>query len=284
MLNTKDPAVLITGASTGIGFACALDLAQRGWRVYAGVRGKADAERLEAAHANISALALDVTKPKQIRSAIKHISSLRGSAGLQGLVNNAGVGMPGPLEFLEMDDLRRQFEVNFFGQVAVTQAALPLLRAGRGRVVNMSSIGGRVAAPFLGPYSASKFALEAFTDSLRRELLPWNLHVASIQAGTIATPIWQKSLAWVDEARKRYPARANALYGHAMQRSYQRVQGSGQRGLPPETVARVVWHALSARRPRTRYIVGRGTRSAIWLAKLLPDEVLDWVINRNLYR
>ena len=276
------PSALITGASTGIGETCAHYLATRGWRVFAGVRQPADAERLAAA--NITPLILDVTQAKQIDYAIAAIRKELGSAGLQGLVNNAGIAVTGPLEYLPLDDLRLQMEVNFIGQVAVTQACLPLLRLGRGRIANISSIGGRVASPFVGPYSASKFALEAFTDALRRELRPWKLHVASIQPGSIKTPIWEKSLAWGDSLRARLPAQAIALYGPVLQRVYRRAQSAGARGIPAEAVARAVHHALSARWPRTRYIMGRGTRLSIWLARRLPDELVDWVIGRALSR
>src|SRR5690606_14485702 len=141
-----------------------------------GVRKAADAKRLEGLHKNISAVTLDVTKPTQIATAAKALQKATGKAGLQGLVNNAGIANSGPLEFLPIDDLRWQHEVNFLGQVAVTQAFLPLLRQGSGRVVNMSSISGKVTSPFLVPYSSSKYALEAFSDGLRRELRPWKLH------------------------------------------------------------------------------------------------------------
>ncbi|MCL5429070.1 MAG: SDR family NAD(P)-dependent oxidoreductase [Chloroflexi bacterium] len=165
-------SVLVTGASTGIGEACALYLAEREWRVFAGVRKVADATRLAVTSENIKPIRLDVTKPKEIAKAVAAIRELVGEDGLQGLVNNAGIAIAGPLEFLPIRDLRRQFDVNLFGLVKLTQASLSLLRRGCGRVVNISSIGGRATSPFLVPYSASKFALEAFTDGLRRELMP----------------------------------------------------------------------------------------------------------------
>jgi NAD(P)-dependent dehydrogenase (short-subunit alcohol dehydrogenase family) len=276
------PSALITGASTGIGEACARYLVERGWRVFAGVRQPADAERLAAT--NITPLILDVTQAEQIDAAMAAIRKELGGAGLQGLVNNAGIAVTGPLEYLPLDDLRLQMEVNFISQVAVTQASLPLLRLGRGRIANISSIGGRVASPFVGPYSASKFALEAFTDALRRELRPWKMHVASIQPGSIKTPIWEKSLAGGDSLLASLPAQAIALYGPVLQRVYRRAQFAGARGIPAEAVARAVHHALSARWPRTRYIMGRGTRTAIWFARRLPDELVDWVFGRAISR
>ena len=284
MTNEQSNSVLITGASTGIGEACALFFARQGWRVFAGVRKQADAKRLRAADGYISPLILDVTKPRQIEAALKIIKKTTGSSGLQGLVNNAGIGISGPLEFLPLDELRRQFEVNFFGQVAVTQACLPLLRVSRGRIANISSIGGRVTSPIVVAYSMSKFALEAFTDGLRRELSPWKMHVASIEPGAIATPIWKKAILEGRKLRRNYPKKAEVLYGKVMGRVIQRGIRSNSRGLQPEIVARAVWHALTARQPRTRYIMGRGTRTVIWLNHWLPDEVVDWLMAQALYR
>lgn len=277
-------SVLITGASTGIGEACALHLAERGWQVFAGVRKDTDASRLSNVATGITSVILDVTNSKQIAATVKTIRSRVKNDGLQGLVNNAGIAVSGPLEFLPIDALRRQLEINFFAQVEVTQDLLPLLRTGRGRVVNMSSIGGRVVAPYLVPYSASKFALEAFTDGLRREMRPWKIHVASVQAGAIATPIWEKSFSQALDFRGQLPAEAEGLYGVGMDQMLAWSKRSAARGLPALAVARKVEHALTARWPRTRYIVGRGTRLAIWLARHLPDELVDWAIGTRLYR
>lgn len=277
-------SVLVTGASTGIGEACALYLAERGWRVFAGVRKTADATRLGTASQNIIPFRLDVTKRNEISKSLNVIRKIVGNNGMQGLVNNAGIAIAGPLEFLPINELRHQIEVNFIGAVEVTQACLALLRLGRGRVVNISSIGGRATGPFNVPYSASKFALEAFTDGLRRELLPWKLHVASIEPGSIDTPIWKKSLKIADSTRAKLPREAEALYGVAMERARQQAVRAAARGIPALAVARAVYHALSAPRPHTRYIVGRGTRLAIWLTRFLPDEWVDWAIGRVLYR
>lgn len=274
-------AVFITGASTGIGRACAVHLAQRGWRVYAGVRRPADGKALVAAAGNVTPILVDVTKPAQITRAVKKLQTALGRGGLQGLVNNAGVAVSGPLEFLSIDELRRQMEVNFIGQVAVTQACLPLLRAGRGRIVNISSISGKVAAPLLVPYSASKFALEAFTDGLRRELAPWELPVVSIVAGSIATPIWEKSINVADHMRSGLPSRAQSLYGPMMLRGYRRAQRAAARGLPVEEFAQLLERVLTARTPHTRYLIGTGTWLAASLARLLPDRWLDWLLRKT---
>jgi NAD(P)-dependent dehydrogenase (short-subunit alcohol dehydrogenase family) len=276
-------SVLITGASTGIGEACAIYLAARGWQVFAGVRKEADSVRLRTI-ANIRPVTLDVTKTQHIADVVKLIHEEAGPEGLQGLVNNAGIAVTGPLEFLPMTDFRRQMDVNFFGLVELTQACLPLLRAGQGRVVNISSIGGRIVAPFLTPYSASKFALEAFSDGLRRELRPWKIHVSSIQAGSIDTPIWEKSLKEAGVFRSKLPQEAEDLYSRGMDGTLKFSQKSAARGIRAEMVAQVVEHALMVPRPRARYAVGRGTRWVIALARVLPDEFLDWLMGRNLYR
>lgn len=280
-MTEKLPAVLITGASTGIGKACAIHLAQRGWRVFAGVRRSADGRSLAAAAGNITPVILDVTKPAHITRAVQALQKALGRGGLQALVNNAGIAVAGPLEFLPIEELRYQMEVNFIGQVALTQACLPLLRAGRGRVVNVSSISGKVAAPLLSPYSASKFALEAFTDALRRELHPWGLPVVSIVAGSIATPIWDKSVGSATRMRGDLPRRAESLYGPMMQRGYQRAQRSAARGLPVEDFAAMLERILLAERPRTRYIIGKGTWLAATLARLLPDRWMDRLLRRT---
>ncbi|MEX1248604.1 MAG: SDR family oxidoreductase [Anaerolineales bacterium] len=274
-------AVLITGASTGIGEACALHFAKQGWCVFAGVRKAQDAKRLAAADANIFPLTMDVTKPRQVAHAMARIRRKVGKRGLQGLVNNAGIAVAGPLEFLPASEMRRQFEVNFFAQVELTQACLPLLRLGKGRIANMSSIGGSVAGPFLVPYSSSKFALEAFTDGLRRELRPWGIHVASVQPGAIATPIWEKSLLAAKQTRAKLPKRAEALYGRAMTRMVREAEAAGIHGMAAERVARDVWHALIARRPRTRYAPGQGTAFTLWLLRWLPDSFVDWILTRG---
>lgn len=273
--------VIITGASTGIGAACALYLDRLGWRVFAGVRKAVDGEVLQQQASKwLVPVLLDVTDPASIAAAVDTVAAIVGQEGLAGLVNNAGIALSGPLEFLPIAELRRQFEVNVIGQVAVTQAFLPLLRQGRGRVVNMGSISGRVAMPFLGPYAASKFALEALTDSLRVELRPWGIEVAIIEPGSIATPIWEKSLALADELIRHLPPRGHKLYGAALAAARERGIHAGLAGIPPDAVARVVAHALTAKRPKTRYLVGRGLWLALLFAKFIPDRLRDWLIAR----
>src|ERR1700730_7250159 len=192
-------AVVVTGASTGIGRATALHLDRLGFRVFAGVRREADAEELKkAATQRLSTLLIDVTDGDGVRAAAERVEQ-ESPEGLAGLVNNAGIAVGGPLEFVPIDAVRYQFEVNVIGMVAVTQALLPSLRKGHGRIVNIGSVGGRTAAPFVGPYAASKHAVEAFTESLRQELRPWGIWVAVIEPGAIATPIWEKGKQGADQ-------------------------------------------------------------------------------------
>ena len=184
-------SVVITGASTGIGRACTLYLDELGWRVFAGVRKAVDGDALrDLASDRLVPLILDVADEAGVARAADEVAAVVGDDGLHGLVNNAGIAVGGPLEFVPLEDVRRQFEVNVFGLLRTTQAMLSMIRAARGRVVNVSSQGGKVAAPYFGPYCASKFAVEAMSDSLRRELKPWGLHVSVVEPGAIDTAIW----------------------------------------------------------------------------------------------
>src|SRR5208282_3844521 len=205
-------AVVITGASTGIGEACALRLDKLGYRVFAGIRKAADGESLRRrASERLVPFHLDVSDETEVEQAARTVGG-----GLAGLVNNAGIVVGGMLEFLPLDALRHQLEVNVIGQIAVTQAFLTSLRKARGRIVNIGSLSGLISSPFSGPYCASKFALEALTDSLRLELRPWKIHVSIVEPGFIQTPIANKSLAAADAFRGRLPAEALQLYGPSM--------------------------------------------------------------------
>jgi NAD(P)-dependent dehydrogenase (short-subunit alcohol dehydrogenase family) len=221
-----------------------------------------------------------VTDGASIAEAARAVRQEVGGAGLSGLVNNAGIAVSGPLEFLPLDDLRHQLEVNVVGQVAVTQAMLPMLREGDGRIVFMGSIAGRMAMPFLGPYAASKFALEALTDSLRVELQPWGLHVAIVEPGSIATPIWAKSKAAVDGLTARLPPDAGQRYGAAMGALIKIAASAANRGIPADVVAQAVAHALTSDRPRTRYVIGTDARIRARVAPFLPDRLRDLLITR----
>jgi NAD(P)-dependent dehydrogenase (short-subunit alcohol dehydrogenase family) len=275
--------VVVTGASTGIGRACAVHLAARGFEVLAGVRRDEDGERLrEATGANggIVPLRLDVTDVASVREAGIVVAERTGERGLAGLVNNAGIALGGPLEYLPLDDVRRQLEVNFIGQVAVTQAMLVQLRRARGRIVNMGSIGGRTPPPFAAPYAASKAALRATSEALRRELRPWGIWVATVQPGAIATPMWEKGTADAEDIRRRLPSGADELYGDVLGHIGATTERLAASGMPPGRVARVVEHALTARRPRRDYIVGRDAKVQLMLDRIVPTRVFDGLVRR----
>ena len=265
--------VVVTGASSGIGEACARWLARAGWRVYGGVRDAAAAEALR--ENSVEPLELDVTDAAQIAAAAEAVGG-----ELHGLVDNAGIAIAAPLELVPLDELRRQLEVNVVGQVAVTQAFLPALRRTHGRVVLMGSIGGRSALPFLGPYAASKHALEAVADSLRVELRPWGVAVSIVEPASIRTAIWQKGSQRADELRDGLPPQAVGLYAARMARLQQVALARGP-GADPDDVARAVEHALSAKRPKARYLVGRDAHLRAWIERL-PTRLRDRVLAKVL--
>ena len=272
------PTVLITGASTGIGRATALRLAGSGWTVLAGVRKTADGEALRVAGGErVIPLELDVTDPAQIEQAAERVGELAPS-DLDALVNNAGSAVGGPLELISLDDLRRQFDVNFFGHVAVTQALIPALRRARGRIVLISSVGGLLTTPYLAPYHASKYALEAVANSLRLELAGSHIQVALIEPGSVATPIWEKNRGQVDEFD--VPEELRDQYGHVPAAMAKALHNTARRGIPPERVAQTIERALNARRMRARYLIGRDAHAMVWASRLLPDLLFDRLLRR----
>jgi NAD(P)-dependent dehydrogenase (short-subunit alcohol dehydrogenase family) len=240
-------AVLVTGASTAIGPATALHLETLGFDVFAGVRREEDRERLAAD------------------------SSGRCVPVLCDITDQAAI-----------DDFRNQLEVNLVGHVAVTQAMLPMIRRARGRIVNVSSVGGRVASPALGAYSASKFAIEALSDAMRKELHPWRIEVSVIEPGAISTEIWRRGGEAADTTLDRVPAEKRALYANLVTAVRKMARRMDEQGLEPEKVAERIAHALTARRPRTRYVVGTAARIQIALASVLPDRAFDAVTRRLL--
>lgn len=277
-------SVLVTGASTGIGAACALALAGRGWRVFAGVRREDDGRRLveRASGAALRPVLIDVTDEASIAATAKTISDATGGR-LEGLVNNAGIAVPGPIEAVPMADVRRQIDVNLIGQIAVTQAMLPLLRAAGGaRIVNIGSVSGRIASPCLGLYAASKFGLEAISDSLRVELRRWNIAVSIVEPGCVVTPIWDKAEKSGDSIRQDARPELLALYADDLDAFEAATLQMASRGIAVEDVARTVLHALTARRPKIRYPIPADTRWTIAICKLLPDRVVDWLVRRSL--
>ncbi len=268
--------VLITGASTGIGAACAIRLAAAGMHVYAGVREDADGAALRAQNAAlITPLHIDVTDAGSIAAAVATLDAQLGDAGLNGLINNAGIAIGGPLEVLPMNEIRRQFDVNVFGALAVTQAFLPQLRRARGRIVNMGSIAGRIALPFLGPYCMSKSALRAMTHALRLEVDAWGIDVALVEPGAIATPIWKKSNAAADVMQATLQNDTLAHYSRHLEGIRRVIAKAEEQAISADAVARAVEHALTAAHPKTEYLVGNDARMRAAINAVLPQFLQD---------
>src|SRR5690349_3102380 len=284
MAGNESGAVVVTGASTGIGRAAALLLDQRGYRVFAGVRKDEDAESLsDAGSDRLTPIKIDVTDEKSISSAKEEVQEAIGEDGVAGLVNNAGVGGGGPMEFMPIEDFRRTLEVNVVGQVAVTQAFLPLIRKAKGTVVFIASIGGRVASPFLSDYNASKFGVEALGDSLRREVSPWGIDVVVVEPGSIATEIWRKGADTMEEQRGAMPPDAKRLYGAQMEafgKSF--IEETGGRGIPPSKVAEVIHKAIQSDKPKARYLVGVDAKVGARLHAAVPTRTFDGLLRRQL--
>ena len=275
-------SVVVTGTSTGIGWGTAKTLLRHGFRVFGSVRKTVDADRLVAEFGgNFVPLVFDVTDEAAVKAAAAQVRNALAGATLAGLVNNAGVAVAGPLLQLPIADFRRQLEINVISVVSVTQAFAPLLgthpaRNGPpGRIVNISSVGGQVASPFLSPYSASKFALEGLSESLRRELLAFGIDVIVIAPGAVATAIWAKA-----EEVDVTPY-LNTPYAEPLKRLRAYMLALGQNGLPPERIGEVVLQALTAARPKVRY---RVTPQPLqdWIGRTLPKRFIDRVVGRRL--
>lgn len=276
-------AVVITGVSSGIGQACAIYLAQKGFQVFGGVRKQTDADKLMKEHPHIIPLILDVTKTEQIAQSIETVRETVGEAGIVGLVNNAGVTASGPVEFLPLDDLRGLWEVNVIGVVAITQAFLPLLRqAPHGRIINISSFGGTISSPYLSAYHASKFALEAISDALRMELAQWpNLGVVVIKPASIQTPIWQKAVDDYEALLNRMPPKARDYYEAELKIVTTKRQQADADGADPQIVAEAVYAALTKDKPPTRRLLA--FNPFIFAAlRWIPDRWRDRVVRKSL--
>jgi NAD(P)-dependent dehydrogenase (short-subunit alcohol dehydrogenase family) len=275
-------SVVVTGTSTGIGWGAAKVLLADGFRVFGSVRKAADAQRLTAEFGeNFVPLLFDVTDEAAVYAAAAQVRAALAGETLAGLVNNAGISVPGPLLELPIEDFRRQFDVNLIGVVMVTQAFAPLLGADRelrglpGRIVNISSVGGRTATPFLAPYNASKFALEGLSESLRRELLLFGIDVIVVGPGAVVTAIWDKA-----EQLDLSPY-LETPYGPALAKLRDYMLTLGKKGLPPERLGEVIAQALTAPRPKTRYAVTPRPLED-FLARALPKRALDRLIGRRL--
>jgi NAD(P)-dependent dehydrogenase (short-subunit alcohol dehydrogenase family) len=283
MAGKKSGAVLVTGASTGIGRATALLLDRRGYRVFAGVRKDEDAKSLsDQGSDRLEPVKLDVTKQRSISAAKKKIEEAVGGEGLAGLVNNAGVGGGGPIETMSIEDFRDVMEVNVVGQVAVTQAFMPLIRRAKGTIVFIASIGGRIASPFMSPYNTSKFGIEALGESLRQELRPWDIDVVIVEPGSIDTEIWAKGADTMKDRVASMSEDARRLYGKQLTRFGEVLQETASRGIPPDKVAEVVHKAISSDNPRYRYLVGTDAKIAARLKGTLPDRTFSKLIGRQL--
>lgn len=282
MAGNDSGAVVVTGASTGIGRATALLLDKKGYRVFAGVRKQADAESLsEEASDRLTPITIDVTEERSIASAKQKVERAVGDDGLVGLVNNAGIGTGGPVESMDLNDLRQALEVNLVGQVAVTQAFLPQIREAKGTIVFIASIGGRIASPFMSPYNTSKFGVEALGESLRHELKPWKIDVVVIEPGSIDTPIWEKGAETIDEHTSKLSPTVKRLYGKQLDRMEEVLKETASRGIPPEKVAKAVHTAISSDNPRHRYLVGTDAKIAARLKGSLPDRTFSKLAGRQ---
>jgi NAD(P)-dependent dehydrogenase (short-subunit alcohol dehydrogenase family) len=270
--------VVITGASTGIGRTAALRLARGGFDVLAGVRREQDGAALCREDGRIEPLLVDVTDDGQVAGLAARVAG----APLAGLVNNAGIAVAGPLEGIPLDDVRRQYEVNVFGLLAVTQALLQSIRAGHGRIVNIGSIGGRINTPFVGPYSSSKAAVRSLSAALRRELRPWGIHVALVEPGALDTPIWRKGEEGAKETIAALPEHVRTLYARPLDALVAATRRIAAGASSPDDAAEAIEHALTARRPRTLYTVGREARIQGALHSLLPARAFDALVARAM--
>lgn len=278
-----DRAVVVTGASTGIGRAAVAKAVQEGAHVFASVRKQADADSLRAEFGEaVTPLLFDVVDEPAVRAAAAQVAQALGDRRLFGLVNNAGIAVPGPLLHIDAEELKRQFDINLFGVHRVTQAFAPLLgadpdRKGKpGRIVMISSVGGQNGAPFVGPYAASKFALEGYSQSLRRELMLFGIDVIVIGPGAINTPIWSKA---ESEDLKRF---ANTPYAEAVDRVADYMLQQGRDGLPPEAVGALVWRCLSEPKPKVRYAILRRPFMDRTLPRLMNPRVVDRIFAQRL--
>lgn len=272
-------AVLISGASTGIGFRLAERLANMGYRVFAGARKPEDLERLAQAHAHIVPVTLDVTQPAQVDD----IAAQLANETLVALVNNAGIAMVGPMEAISADEFENQLQVNLVGCYRLIRACTPLLRKTRGRIINISSTSGLVGWPFAGVYVASKYGLEGLSDVLRIELGRFGIRTVLINPGAVDTPLWEKTFSGASDRLARQSADIQALYQDDMARSETTIRKTIKAAVPPDAVVDKVILGLTAARPRARYLVGPSARMQQWMKMLLPVSWFDWLKHKIVY-
>jgi len=277
--------VLVTGTSTGIGRCVVHALMESGFTVLAGVRTDADRKALLQTQTDcrrLHPLLLDVTDDEQVQAAVAVADQLGGKDGLFAVVNNAGISVPGPVEYVPLEEFRRAFEVNLVGQLRVIQAFLPLIRRAKGRIVQVSSALGRLAMPLSGPYASSKYALEGLTDSLRRELRPWGIRVSLIEPGSVSSAIWEKIDAQARAIQRALPGEMQKIYAPLAEPMTYIWKEAELRAVSPVIAARAVLHALNSRHPRTRYLVGPDAYAVAALSRLVPARAMDWLLKMFL--
>ena len=275
--------ILVTGASTGIGWATSLELAEKGWRVFAAVRKEADAKKLrDASSGKITTVIMDIVDYESVKRGAQEIEKALGGAGLDALFNNAGISVQGPLEIIPIELFEQQIRVNVFGHVFVTQTFLPLLRKAQGRIVFTSSESGRMTLPLMAPYSASKFALEAAASALRIELRPWKIRVSSVELQTIKTPMWEKIDTSTEKLIASLPQQARDLYQNELKTLSVFPKWQAGMGISMKKAVRVIIRALSARSPKARYLVGYEARLLIYSHAITPTWMMDWIASKSM--
>jgi NAD(P)-dependent dehydrogenase (short-subunit alcohol dehydrogenase family) len=272
--------VIVTGASTGMGAATALELARRRFHVLAGVRRDSDGEALRAA--GVEPVILDITNPDHVAALAARVDRDPQKRPLLALVNNAGIPGAGPIEVMPLDQWRRIFEVNLFGHIAITQALLPALVRSKGRIVNISSVNGKLSMAGYGPYASSKHAMEAMSDALRNELAPHGVEVVVVEPGGVKTEMAGHGLASLSDLGASMTAEQNVRYGALVQALPSHVAAFTKAGVTSEVAAKTIAKAVTDRKPRTRYIIGRMATFLIRASSLLPDRALDRMTTSDL--
>jgi len=275
--------ILVTGASSGIGWATSLELAEKGWRVFAAVRKEADAKKLrDASSGKITTVIMDIVDYESVKRGAREIEKVLGGAGLDALFNNAGISVQGPLEIIPIELFEQQIRVNVFGHVFVTQTFLPLLRKAQGRIVFTSSESGKITLPLIGPYSASKFALEAVANAFRIELRPWKIRVSSVELQTIKTPMWEKIDTSTEKLMASLPKQTRDLYQNELKTLSVFPKWQAEMGISMKKAVRVIIRALSARSPKARYLVGYEARLLVYSFAIWPTWMMDWIASKSL--
>jgi NAD(P)-dependent dehydrogenase (short-subunit alcohol dehydrogenase family) len=275
--------ILVTGASTGIGWATSLNLAEKGWRVFAAVRKEADAQKLLDASSNkVTPVIMDIVDYESVKRAKRGIEKALGGAGLDALFNNAGISVQGPLEIIPIELFEQQIRVNVFGHIFVTQTFLPLLRKAQGNIVFTSSESGKMTLPLMGPYSASKFALEAVANAFRIELRPWKVRVSLVEVQTIKTPMWEKIDTSTEKLIASLPQQAKDLYRDELKTLSVFPKWQAEMGISMKKAVRVIIRALNARSPKARYVVGYEARLLIYNFAIWPTWMMDWIASKSL--